>query len=67
MGSEATFQGINKKRTVLRTYLGRAKEDFLGSESKEQGESWQVRTSWGAVWQGKQRLMETRGLGCHST
>ena len=47
MGSEATFQGINKKRTVLRTYLGRAKEDFLRSESKEQGESWQVRTSGG--------------------
>lgn len=67
MGSEATFQGINKKRTVLRTYLGRAKEDFLRSESKEQGESWQVRTSWGAVWQGKQRLMETRGWGCHNT
>lgn len=45
MGSETTFQGINKRRTILRTYLGRAKEDFLRSECEEQGESWQVRTS----------------------
>ena len=67
MGSETTFQGINKSRTNLRMYLGRAKEDFLRSKCKEQGESQQVRTSWGAVWQGRERLMETRGWRPPST